>query len=190
MCHMKHLDLQPSFKATLEMKKAARILADLTHKINFEAPMTLEKSPFKNSIDISETPDINFISRPPTMENLLRQLKNALLSREVELVKSSAIFVRVNAHFERVDLKDIIHIQGMSDYVTIHTSGKKYTILSTLKKIENKIPQQDFIRVHKSFIVRIDCISEIEKDTITVEKNIIPIGFSYRNQFRKRLNII
>ena len=152
--------------------------------------MKIEKPVMKDITDIFETQDSNFLSEPFTIENMLMQLKKALLNEEPESAKSSYIFVKVNSRLERVDIKDIIHIQAMADYVNIHTKAKKYTVLSTMKGIESKLPQKDFTRVHKSYIVRIDCISEIENDTITVEKNIIPLSLSYKKQFKERLNIV
>src|SRR6185369_15870380 len=97
----------------------------------------------KDMTDIFETQDANFVSEPLTIENLLIQLKKALLNEEPESAKSSYIFVKVDSRLERVDIKDIVHIQAMADYVNIHTKVKKYTVLSTMKGIESKLPQKD-----------------------------------------------
>ena len=83
-------------------------------------------------------------------------------------------------------------MEALKDYVVINTSSARYTIHSTMKDIEKKLPVNDFIRVHRSFIVRIDKIVAIEQPNLILEedKKLIPIGGSYKDDLSKRLNMI
>ncbi len=102
------------------------------------------------------------------------------------------IFVKSNSRLVKVKTNDIYFVEALKDYVVINTTNARYTIHSTMKDIEKKLPVNDFIRVHRSFIVRIDKIVAIEQPNLILEedKKLIPIGGSYKDDLSKRLNMI
>lgn len=102
------------------------------------------------------------------------------------------VFVKSNSKLIRVDTKEIFFIEALKDYVVINTLSTRYTIHSTMKEIEKRLLLSDFIRVHRSFIVRTDKIVAIENNTLILEKDkkLIPIGGSYRDELLERLNMI
>ncbi len=102
------------------------------------------------------------------------------------------IFVKSNSRLVKVKTSDIYFVEALKDYVVINTNAARYTIHSTMKDIEKKLPASDFIRVHRSFIVRIDKIVAIEQPNLILEedKKLIPIGGSYKDDLAKRLNMI
>lgn len=102
------------------------------------------------------------------------------------------IFVKSNSRLIKLNTKEIYYIEALKDYVVIHTLNARYTIHSTMKDIERKMPSKEFIRVHRSFIVRIDKIASIELPNLTLEndKKTIPIGGSYKDDLVNRLNTV
>lgn len=102
------------------------------------------------------------------------------------------IFVKSNSKLVKLNTKDIYFVEALKDYVVINTSEKRYTIHSTMKDIEAKLGEAEFIRVHRSYIVRIDKISAIEYPNLHLEdeKKEIPIGGSYKEALMLRLNLI
>ena len=70
------------------------------------------------------------------------------------------------------------------------TEDGKYTILSTMKDVANKLPSDDFVRVHRSFIVRLDKIESIEDNYIIINENQINIGKAYKDGLNKKLNLL
>jgi two-component system, LytTR family, response regulator LytT len=102
------------------------------------------------------------------------------------------IFVKSNSRLVKVKTTDIYFVEALKDYVVINTANARYTIHSTMKDIEKKLPANDFIRVHRSFIVRIDKIVAIEQPNLILEedKKLIPIGGSYKDDLAKRLNMV
>lgn len=102
------------------------------------------------------------------------------------------IFVKSNSKLIKIKTSDIFYIEALKDYVVIHTANVRYTIHSTMKEIEGKMSPQEFIRVHRSFIVRMDKIASIEFPNLTLEndKKVIPIGGSYRDDFNNRINML
>lgn len=109
-----------------------------------------------------------------------------------EEIKSSAdsLFAKVNSQLINISMKDIQWIEAYGDYVTLNTERDKFVVHSTMKGIERKLPSQDFIRVHRSYIVRIDKIKSIEETLIIIGKKLIPIGDSYRSTLMKRLTLL
>ena len=102
------------------------------------------------------------------------------------------IFVKSNSRLVKVKATDIYFVEALKDYVVINTANTRYTIHSTMKEIEKKLPSTDFIRVHRSFIVRIDKIMAIDQPNLILEedKKQIPIGGSYKDELNKRLNVV
>lgn len=102
------------------------------------------------------------------------------------------VFVKNNSRLVKLKSNDIFFVEALKDYVVINTNNARYTIHSTMKEIEKKLPSHDFVRVHRSFIVRIDKIVAIEQPNLILEedKKLIPIGGSYKDGVSKRLNIL
>ena len=102
------------------------------------------------------------------------------------------IFVKSNSKLIKLYNKDIYFVEALKDYVVINTLNSRYTIHSTMKEIEKKLPDNQFVRVHRSFIIRTDKIAQIEQPNIILEndKRIIPVGGSYKEMLVKKLNLI
>ncbi len=99
------------------------------------------------------------------------------------------IFVKSNSKLVKLKTEDIYYIEALKDYVVIHTRDTRYTIHSTMKDIEAKMGNEDFIRIHRSYIVRLDKIATIEYPNLTLEHvdKVIPIGGSYRDELNRRI---
>ncbi len=102
------------------------------------------------------------------------------------------IFIKSGGKQNKLRTSDILFIEALKDYVIIYTKDLKFTIHSTMKEIENNLGFKDFIRVHRSYIVRLDKIETIEFSNLTLEsiQKFIPIGGSYRDELAKRIKTI
>ncbi len=92
-------------------------------------------------------------------------------------------FVKTDGKNIMVLHSEIIYIEGLKDYILIHLQNKKLIVLENLKDIELKLPNQDFKRVHRSFIIRTDKIIAVEGNQILIKEKTIPIGETYRKDF-------
>ncbi|MCS6904778.1 MAG: LytTR family DNA-binding domain-containing protein [Bacteroidia bacterium] len=113
-----------------------------------------------------------------------------LIDIEAQAKNKSDIFVKHQSRYIKIPTHELLWIEAIGDYVELHTAHKKYIVHTTMKAIEKKLPANEFLRVHRSYIVRLDAISEIEDNTLVIEKKLIPIGKSYRNQLMKNLNLL
>jgi two-component system, LytTR family, response regulator LytT len=123
-------------------------------------------------------------------ETEVRKERDFLYSIVDNKESSDTIFVKSNSRLVKVRTKDIYFIEALKDYVVINTLNDRYTIHSTMKDIERKLSPNEFIRVHRSFIVRIDKIAAIEPPNLLLEDNnkTIPIGGSYKDELTKKIN--
>jgi DNA-binding LytR/AlgR family response regulator len=99
----------------------------------------------------------------------------------------SYIFVKTEYRFERVDIDDILYIEGMKDYLRIICTDKKIMTLQSFAKIEESLPSNKFCRVHKSFIVAIDKIKSVERGVIRIADQRIPVSNTYKEIFFSKI---
>ena len=102
------------------------------------------------------------------------------------------IFVKSNSRLVKVKSNDILFVEALKDYVVINLGDAKYTIHSTMKDIEKKLSGNEFVRVHRSYIVRMDKITAIEQTNIVMDggKKLIPIGGSYKDDLFNKIKTI
>ena len=81
-------------------------------------------------------------------------------------------------------------VEAKGDYINIKTEDKTYTVHSTLKKIEEKLSMSNFLKVHRSFIININKIVDIENNSVLIKRDVIPVSRSNRPELMKRLNLL
>lgn len=125
-------------------------------------------------------------------ESEVRKERDFLYSLVENKDNRDFIFVKSNSRLVKIKTKDIYYVEALKDYVVINVFDSRYTIHSTMKDIEKKLPVEDFIRVHRSFIVRLDKIAAIEQPNLILEndKKVIPIGGSYKDELNRRINLV
>lgn len=136
---------------------------------------------------------VDYLLKPFDFPRFLQAINKAIDTRPKENVVSHAAsndFIMVKADYKlyKVNFGDLIFIEGQHEYVTFHTRTKRITALYSLKNLEDTLPRDMFARVHKSYIVSFDYIEDIDKTTITVAGNKIPVGSSYRDELIEKLN--
>lgn len=94
------------------------------------------------------------------------------------------IFVKDGSKLVKIKVNEILYVEGLKDYVTIHTRGQKIVTLQRLKSLENQLPPEQFIRIHHSFIVAMEGVDAIFKDKVQVGNRFIPISDTYRKSFK------
>lgn len=96
------------------------------------------------------------------------------------------LMVKVEYSMVRVDIDDILFVEGLKDYVRLCCAVKKGVVTkSTMKNVEQRLPSPPFVRVHKSFIVNMDKVDSIENNQIAIGPHRIPLGSQYKDEFMK-----
>jgi DNA-binding LytR/AlgR family response regulator len=112
-----------------------------------------------------------------------KENKTTLLSED----EPDYIFVKADKKLIKVRFEDIFYVEGLKDYVMLHTPTGRIVTLQTMKSLEEKLPSDIFIRVHRSYIVNLKLIELLEANSVLVNKKKIPIGKNYKDEL---LNVI
>jgi DNA-binding LytR/AlgR family response regulator len=105
--------------------------------------------------------------------------------------KKDILFIKTDARLIKLKMEDILYIEALKDYVNIYTVDNKYVIRSTMKGIQDKLPSDRFVRVHRSFIVAMDKVSSIDHAKVILEnEESVPLGGLYKEQFLEKINMV
>lgn len=147
------------------------------------------------ALDAFEFDVTDYLLKPVQYSRFLKAIEKAQErvrtkeSQSVEL-KGDFIFVKSDSMLVRVKVEDILWIEALADYIALVTEQKKYVTHSTMKSVEARLPKDQFLRVHRSYIVRLDRIDAIEDNTILIGKKMIPVGGTYRDALINALDFI
>ena len=117
------------------------------------------------------------------------QPKVAGAEKPADTISKSNDFITVKADYKlyKINYDDLLYIEGQHEYVTFHTTQRRITALFALKDLEEILPKDKFVRVHKSYIVSFKHIQDLDKSDVTVAGNKVPVGASYRDELLARL---
>lgn len=138
---------------------------------------------------------VDYLLKPISLDRFAKAVNKAVAkelqenepSPPASTESADYIFVKADKKLIKIRFDQINYIEGLKDYVILHTPNGRVVTLQTMKSLEIKLPSDIFMRVHRSFIVNMGNISIIEGNTIQIEKKIIPIGKNYKDVL---LNII
>lgn len=99
------------------------------------------------------------------------------------------IFLKSDSRFVKVPFSDIIMVESMGDYVVFNTDSKKHMVYARMNAMEKRLPESQFSRVHRSFIVNHNRIKAIEESLIIIDDKLVPIGSSYKSELFRKLRI-
>lgn len=134
----------------------------------------------------------DYLLKPYSFERFLKAVEKVYQSvPPVQTSKESDTFIFLKNEYrhEKASFNDILYIESQGDYLSVVMRQSKIFTLMTLKTMAEMLPAEQFIRVHKSFIVAIDKIDAIEHARIRIKDKVIPIGETYRETILKRLSI-
>lgn len=134
---------------------------------------------------------VDYLLKPITFERFLKSLEKINQRQQVQVAttqvpenKSEFVFVKDGTKLIKVLLNDILYVEGLKDYVTIHTKQQKIVSLQRLKTLEEQLPAQQFIRIHNSYIIALNAISAIHKGEVQIGDVRLPISDSYKKAFK------
>jgi DNA-binding LytR/AlgR family response regulator len=104
-----------------------------------------------------------------------------------QVLADDFIFVKDGTKLVKIMINDILYVEGLKDYVTIHTDKQKVVSLQRLKSLEEQLPTSIFIRIHNSFIVSLRSIKSVHKNEVEIGNAFIPVGETYRKSFKEAI---
>ncbi|WP_055434822.1 LytR/AlgR family response regulator transcription factor [Lacinutrix algicola] len=144
---------------------------------------------------------VDYLVKPITQERFLKAIDKAEAKQEtaikpesksqnVETTSGNDLYVNIDRRLIKIDIPSIYLVEAKGDYIQVKTEDKNYTVHSTLKKIEEKLPDSLFLKVHRSYIINIKKIIDIEDNSVLIKKDVIPVSRSNRPELMKRLNLL
>lgn len=170
-------------------------------KILKNPPKVIITTAFREyALDGFELDVVDYLLKPITFERFLKSVnkyyqithedvQNTEPANEIHTTDESFIYVKENKRVIKVYLHDILYIEGLSEYVQIYTDKKKIVTKLSMISLEEKLPSESFLRIHKSFIVSTSQIEAFTSHTIEVPGKELPIGRSYKSTVLNALQL-
>ena len=163
--------------------------------VGHEKPRIIFTTAFeKYGVEGFKVDALDYLLKPFNYEEFLRTASKALSYYELinraapsEKVDDQYLFLKVEYQWLRIALDDILYIEGLKDYVKVHMKNDDKGVLSltSLKDLEEKLPSRKFMRVHRSFIVALDKITAMTKNSLQIAKRTITVGDQYKDAFNQ-----
>jgi DNA-binding LytR/AlgR family response regulator len=132
---------------------------------------------------------IDYLLKPISYERFSKTIDKIIdgnifktVVNEIKPLNREHLFIRSNSKFYRISFSDIIYIEGMKDYLKIHTIEQVIITHQTMGEMENILPPGQFIRIHKSYIVSVARIKAVFGNSVDMEKALLPIGLNYKER--------
>jgi DNA-binding LytR/AlgR family response regulator len=167
---------------------------EMLRNLNPLPQVVLVTSHTEYAVESYEYDVTDFIKKPITPARFLKAIDKVykrLSTEETKITtKGDTIFIKSDSRLVQINTNKIFWIEALGNYMRVITEDGKYTILSTMKDVASKLPSDEFVRVHRSFIVRVDKIKSIEDNYIIIDEKQINIGKAYKDGLNKFLNLL
>lgn len=161
---------------------------------DFETKVILTTAYTQYAIEGYEHDIIDYLLKPITFERFLTAVNKAKLrlhtiSTAKPFPSADYIFIKTEYRLQKVALSDILYFEGLRDYIAVYTKTGKILSLERMKNMEEILPQNSFLRIHKSYLINMNNIDYLERGRIIINKEYLPIGETYKELVRVKLGI-
>lgn len=166
---------------------------EFIHALEKDIEIILITSEQKYAVEAFEKKVTDYLVKPIEYSRFLQAAQKAQTNVDIKreaAVKRKEFFVRTDAKIVRIPYNKILFVEALADYVIIQTESKKHIVHFTMKGIASRLPEDDFVRTHRSYIVNLDKIEALEDNSILIGEKYIPIGASYKEAFLDLLNFL
>lgn len=137
----------------------------------------------------------DFLKKPITQLRFAKAVDKAILRQELLDAVATAsskneIYIRSEGRYIRISYGDILYFENVGDYVKVITTGGNHIIHGSMKSIDSRIQHPRFLKVHRSYIVNLDKIKDIEDNTLVIGKSVIPISRAHKPILLRSINIL
>lgn len=190
------INKQPIDLLLLDIEMPEMSGLELTKKLLSKKLMIIFTTSKKDyAVEAFELNVVDYILKPITPARFIQAIDKAreLLEsshEEVEINNNEFIFIRDSNIIRRIKVADILFVEAMGDFVKLHTPSKFFAVHTTLKSVEDRLPADKFIRVHRSYIVALNKIDTIQDGALILNGQPVPVADSYRIALNKKMNIM
>jgi len=132
----------------------------------------------------------DFLHKPFSYQRFLDSIKKLDKANISSTSIESFIFIKVNGKLVKINYADILYIESLGDYVKFVTPQKKYITHNTIKNLEATIHSTDFLKVHRSFIVNINAIDDVQDNNLLISGSFIPVSKANKSKLVQKLKVV
>lgn len=150
------------------------------------------------AVEAYELDALDYLVKPITQERFMKAVSKFNYHANLPVEKAGSIhsfdeayiFLKTGTEQTKIYLKDIRYVEGLKDFVKVHTSHKAFIASERLSYMEEKLPENKFARIHKSYIVSLEKIDVVHSEQVTIENISLPIGRVFKKHFLKKLSSV
>jgi len=144
---------------------------------------------------------VDYLVKPITQERFqkcVQKVKNTSVAKpqtetsggDQESASGEDLYINIDRRLIKLKYAEILLIEAKGDYINIKTESKDHLVHTTLKKILDKLPEDKFLQIHRSYVINFNKIIDIEDNSVLIEKSVVPISRSNRPELMRRLNLL
>ncbi len=159
---------------------------------NTETKVILTTAYQQYALDGYEHDIIDYLLKPITFERFLiavNKAKTRLSAIPEAKPAADYIFIKTEYRLQKTPLSSIRYLEALGDYIAFHTTAGKILSLERMKNMDEVLPQNNFLRIHKSYIINVNHIDYLERGRIVINKEYLPVGETYKELVRLKLGI-
>ena len=165
---------------------------DLLDRISYSPKVILTTSKTEYAFNAFQYNVADYLKKPFTYQRFLESIAKIEVTSDIAAAKvdQDHLFIKVDTKLIKLQNTDILFVESMGDYVKFVTPNKKYVTLNTIKNLEEKLDKATFLKVHRSYLVNLTKIDDLDGNILLIQGNQVPISKGHREEVSNRLNII
>jgi DNA-binding LytR/AlgR family response regulator len=165
---------------------------ELLDQLVYSPQVILTTSKTEYAYDAFQYNVTDYLKKPFTYQRFLESIQKVEKKKEEDNTASDDdhIFIKSDGKLIRLQNDDILYIESMGDYVKFFTADKKYITLNTIKNLETKVDPLRFMKVHRSYIVNLSRIDDIQENMLYIKGSMIPISKAHKAKVMQKINVI
>jgi DNA-binding LytR/AlgR family response regulator len=170
---------------------------DFIRSLDYQPNIIMVSSSDQDALKAFDFNIVDYVLKPVSYLRFCKGVDKAIRyysHKKISNIADNEIFIKRGSALVNLKLKDIIYIEALENYVTLNTKNERFTILFTMKGIENQLPSELFIRIHRSFIVNRSMIQAIKENAIDImvggTLKDLPLGKSFKELLLKDITLM
>jgi DNA-binding LytR/AlgR family response regulator len=167
---------------------------ELFHSLPYKPSVIIISGSPHYAVDAFELSFVDYLVKPIKDYSRFLAAVNKFVATRTAISHSSKtasdLFVKIDSLLLKLKVEDILWAEAFGDYVKVQTKDKLHTIYTTLKKLEEKLSKKNFVRVHRSYLVNIHHITNIDSGNLEINKKVIPVSNTYKGELLSKISVL
>ncbi|SMD33681.1 two component transcriptional regulator, LytTR family [Reichenbachiella faecimaris] len=187
------IELEPDIVfLDIQMPEASGL--DIIKSLSKKPEIILITSQEKYAVEAFNFDVTDYLVKPiesyPRFVKAVTKAKENIALKEQKTAGNDAVFMKVDFLLTKVMYETILYVEGYGDYIKVHTEKKTHVVYHKLSSIEKKLPKELFLRVHRSYLVQINKIDNIDQNSLLIGDAIVPVSAKYKPELLSRIELL